>query len=194
MLMNACRRSLVAFAGKGDTPDGISTALIVLAVDTLGAIRSDQTRDLWKECITAELERMGRERSVSNGALRARELSQTTAPGCPLHAVPRTQVLLASVLVVSAEILGSDLASSRSQAPSLPSCVRLNSGTGVEEACVTARKGDTQMAGKAIGEFSLKAITATYSPGPAGGVLNQVNWEGTATGFGAIFGTAMYVR
>ena len=46
------------------------------------------------------------------------------------------------------------------------------------------------MAGKAIGEFSLKAITATYSPGPAGGVLNQVNWEGTATGFGAAAGRA----
>jgi hypothetical protein len=30
------------------------------------------------------------------------------------------------------------------------------------------------------------------SPGPAGGVLNQVNWEGTATGFGAVFGTATY--
>jgi hypothetical protein len=48
------------------------------------------------------------------------------------------------------------------------------------------------MAGKVIGEFSLKAITATYSPGPAGGVLNQVNWEGTATGFGAVFGTATF--
>ena len=48
------------------------------------------------------------------------------------------------------------------------------------------------MAGKAIGEFSLKAITATYSPGPAGGVLNQVNWEGAATGFGAVFGTATF--
>jgi len=47
--------------------------------------------------------------------------------------------------------------------------------------------------GKAIGEFSLKAITATYSPGPAGSVLNQVNWEGTATGFGAVFSTATYV-
>jgi len=54
------------------------------------------------------------------------------------------------------------------------------------------KKGGKQMAGKAIGEFSLKAITATYSPGPAGGVLNQVNWEGTATGFGAVFGTATY--
>ncbi len=43
--------------------------------------------------------------------------------------------------------------------------------------------------GKALGEFSLKAITATYSPGPAGGVLSQVNWEGTATGFGTVFGT-----
>jgi hypothetical protein len=48
------------------------------------------------------------------------------------------------------------------------------------------------MAGKAIGEFSLKAITATYSPGPAGGVLNRVNWEGTATGFGVVFGTATF--
>ena len=48
------------------------------------------------------------------------------------------------------------------------------------------------MAGKAIGEFSLKAITATYSPGPAGGVLNQVNWEGTATGFGEVFRTATF--
>ena len=48
------------------------------------------------------------------------------------------------------------------------------------------------MAGKAIGEFSFKAITATYSPGPAGGVLSQVNWEGTATGFGTVFGTATY--
>jgi hypothetical protein len=49
------------------------------------------------------------------------------------------------------------------------------------------------MAGKAIGEFSLKAITGTYSPGPAGSVLNQVNWEGTATGFGMVFGTATFV-
>jgi hypothetical protein len=48
------------------------------------------------------------------------------------------------------------------------------------------------MAGKASGEFSFKAITATYSPGPAGGVLSQVNWEGTVSGFGAAFGTATY--
>ena len=46
--------------------------------------------------------------------------------------------------------------------------------------------------GKPLGEYSLKAITVTYSPGPAGGVLSQVNWEGTATGFGAVFGTATY--
>jgi len=43
-----------------------------------------------------------------------------------------------------------------------------------------------------LGEFSLKAITATYSPGPARGVLSQVNWEGTATGFGTVFGTATF--
>jgi hypothetical protein len=40
------------------------------------------------------------------------------------------------------------------------------------------------MAGKAIGEFSFKAITSTYTPGPAGSVLDQVNWEGMAAGYG----------
>jgi hypothetical protein len=49
------------------------------------------------------------------------------------------------------------------------------------------------MAGKAIGEYSLKAITGTYSPGPGGSMLGQWNWEGTATGFGAVFGTASFV-
>ena len=49
------------------------------------------------------------------------------------------------------------------------------------------------MAGKAIGEFSLKGITGSYSPGPAGSVLTQWNFEGTATGFGAAFGTATFV-
>jgi len=47
--------------------------------------------------------------------------------------------------------------------------------------------------GKALGEFSFKAVTITNSPGPAGSVLSQVNWEGTATGFGAVFATATYV-
>src|SRR5277367_4288625 len=47
--------------------------------------------------------------------------------------------------------------------------------------------------GKAIGEFSLKMITATIVPGPAGSLLNQVNWEGTGTGFGATFLTATFI-
>ncbi len=47
--------------------------------------------------------------------------------------------------------------------------------------------------GKAIGEFSFKVVAITNSPGPAGSVLSQVNWEGTATGFGAVFATATYV-
>ncbi len=47
--------------------------------------------------------------------------------------------------------------------------------------------------GKKLGEYSLKSITSTLTPGPAGSVLNQVNWEGTATGFGALFGTATFV-
>ena len=49
------------------------------------------------------------------------------------------------------------------------------------------------MAGKAIGEFSFKAVTITNSPGPAGSVLVQTNWEGGATGFGVVFVTATYV-
>lgn len=49
------------------------------------------------------------------------------------------------------------------------------------------------MASKAIGEFSLKSITSTLTPGPGGSVLNQVNWEGTATGFGALFLTSVFV-
>jgi hypothetical protein len=47
--------------------------------------------------------------------------------------------------------------------------------------------------GKQIGEFSFKFITSTNSPGPAGSVLNQFTWEGTATGFGAVFTTTTSV-
>ena len=43
--------------------------------------------------------------------------------------------------------------------------------------------------GKQIGEFSLKATTFTITPGPAGSVLVQVNFEGPATGFGVVLGT-----
>jgi hypothetical protein len=47
--------------------------------------------------------------------------------------------------------------------------------------------------GKAIGEFSFKFITITNVPGPAGSILSQVNYEGTVTGFGAVFTTVTYV-
>lgn len=43
------------------------------------------------------------------------------------------------------------------------------------------------------GEFSFKFTSMATSPGPAGSVLNQVTWEGTATGFGAVFTTTIYV-
>jgi hypothetical protein len=49
------------------------------------------------------------------------------------------------------------------------------------------------MAGEAIGEFSFKAVTIKNSPGPAGSILVETNWEGTVTGFGAVFATATYV-
>ena len=47
--------------------------------------------------------------------------------------------------------------------------------------------------GKPIGEFSLKMVTQTNTPGPAGSVLVQVNFEGSGTGFGAIFDTSTFV-
>ena len=46
---------------------------------------------------------------------------------------------------------------------------------------------------KPVGEFSFKFITITCIPGPAGSVLNQTTWEGTASGFGAVFTTVTYV-
>ena len=47
--------------------------------------------------------------------------------------------------------------------------------------------------GKPIGEFSLKMVTQTNTPGPAGSVLVQVNFEGSGTGFGAILDTSTFV-
>lgn len=47
--------------------------------------------------------------------------------------------------------------------------------------------------GKKIGEFSFKFTTLTNSPGPAGSILNQFTWEGTGTGFGAVFSTTTSV-
>ena len=49
------------------------------------------------------------------------------------------------------------------------------------------------MTSKPIGEFSFKMITQTNTPGPAGSVLIQVNFEGTGTGFGSIFDTATFI-
>jgi hypothetical protein len=43
--------------------------------------------------------------------------------------------------------------------------------------------------GKATGEFSLKVVTSPRQ----GSVLSQVNWEGTGTGFAAVFNTVTYV-
>jgi len=42
---------------------------------------------------------------------------------------------------------------------------------------------------KPIGEFSLKATTFTFTPGPGGSVLVHLNCEGTGTGFGTVLGT-----
>jgi len=42
-------------------------------------------------------------------------------------------------------------------------------------------------------EFSLKTTSLTFTPGPGGSTLVQGNWEGTATGLGALAGTATFV-
>jgi len=47
--------------------------------------------------------------------------------------------------------------------------------------------------GKKVGEFSFKFTSLANIPGPAGSVLNQFTWEGTATGFGAVFTTTTSV-
>jgi hypothetical protein len=47
--------------------------------------------------------------------------------------------------------------------------------------------------GKPVGEFSFKFSSLTNIPGPAGSVMNQFTWEGTATGFGAVFTTTVSV-
>jgi len=49
------------------------------------------------------------------------------------------------------------------------------------------------MAGKEIGEFSTKFTSLTLSPGPAGSVLIQGNFEGTATNLGTLLGTASFI-
>lgn len=42
---------------------------------------------------------------------------------------------------------------------------------------------------QSIGEFSVKMTTMTFMPGPAGSMIVQANFEGTATGFGVVCGT-----
>lgn len=42
-------------------------------------------------------------------------------------------------------------------------------------------------------KFSLKVTSLTFTPGPAGSVIVQANCEGTATGLGAVAGTATFV-
>jgi len=48
-------------------------------------------------------------------------------------------------------------------------------------------------AGKPTGEFSFKMVGMTNTSGPAGSVLVQVNFEGTASGFGAVFDTCTFI-
>jgi len=47
--------------------------------------------------------------------------------------------------------------------------------------------------GNELGEFTMTSTSATYEPGPAGSVLTKVNYEGTASGFGTVGGTATFV-
>lgn len=47
--------------------------------------------------------------------------------------------------------------------------------------------------GKLIGDFTATTTSVTYLPGPAGSVLVQANYEGTAAGFGTFGGTGTFV-
>jgi|SRR5579863_9587982 len=46
---------------------------------------------------------------------------------------------------------------------------------------------------KPIGEFSMKMVTMATEAGPGGSILSHVNFEGTATGFGAVYETATFI-
>ena len=48
-------------------------------------------------------------------------------------------------------------------------------------------------AGQQSGEFSLKIVSMTFTPGPVNSVLIHANCEGTATGFGQVPLTATFV-
>jgi hypothetical protein len=46
---------------------------------------------------------------------------------------------------------------------------------------------------KLIGEFSMKMINMTNTLGPAGSIIIQINFEGTATGFGGTFDISTFI-
>lgn len=46
--------------------------------------------------------------------------------------------------------------------------------------------------GKAVGEFSLRPTSVTSSAGEGGRVIQAVNVEGMATGYGSVFGTLTF--
>ncbi len=45
-----------------------------------------------------------------------------------------------------------------------------------------------------VGEFALRHTGSSYAKTPDGGLENNSNWEGTATGYGAVFGTLSVSR
>jgi hypothetical protein len=48
--------------------------------------------------------------------------------------------------------------------------------------------------GKKLADFSMQVTSITFVPGQAGSMVNQANFEGTATGgFGTVAGTAAFV-
>jgi hypothetical protein len=47
--------------------------------------------------------------------------------------------------------------------------------------------------GKPIGEYSMKSTSWRLSLGPAGNTVIEGNFEGTATGFGAVLGTGTFL-
>jgi hypothetical protein len=54
---------------------------------------------------------------------------------------------------------------------------------------VNQRRRRKMALGKQVTEFSLKATSLTYTPGPEGTIIVAQNFEGTATDFGTVLGT-----
>jgi hypothetical protein len=57
--------------------------VVALAIATLGAVRGGQIRNAWMEFVTADLERMEREKGLSNGICANPSYRKPLSPDAP---------------------------------------------------------------------------------------------------------------